>query len=110
MVLIQRLGIVHAAVQPGREVLRDAHNHLDRNHAVSRQAEDAVRALQVRVGGFVVFDYGQAAYCGEEGYVVEGGVGVCALLFLLCGVCWLDDEDALDEEEHGGGVEELGWC
>ena len=62
----------------------------------------------MRVGCFIVFDYGEAAYCGEECYVVEGGVRVCALLFLLCGVRGLDDEDALDEEEHGGGVEELG--
>jgi hypothetical protein len=30
-----------------------------------------------------------------------------AFLLLLCGVCGLDNKDALDEEEKGGRVEEL---
>jgi hypothetical protein len=30
-----------------------------------------------------------------------------AFLLLLCGVCGLDNEDALDEKEEGGRVEEL---
>lgn len=34
-------------------------------------------------------------------------MGVGAFLLLLRGVCGLDDKDALDEEEEGGGVEEL---
>jgi hypothetical protein len=32
---------------------------------------------------------------------------VCAFFLLLCGVCGLDDEDALDKQEESGGVEEL---
>lgn len=109
MILVQRLRVVHPAIQSRREVLRDAHNHLHGDHAVGGQAEDAVGALQMRIGRFVVFDDREASDGGEEGDVVEGSVGVCALLFLLCRVRWLHDEDALDEEEHRGGVEELEW-
>ena len=33
---------------------------------------------------------------------------VCALLLLLRGVGWLDDEDALDKKQEGGRIQELG--
>jgi hypothetical protein len=34
-------------------------------------------------------------------------VRVCAFLLLLCGMGGLNDENALDEQEEGGGVEKL---
>ena len=56
---------------------------------------------------FIVFDHDEAGDGGEEGDVVECRVGVGALFLLLGGVCGLEDEDGLDEEEEGGGVEKL---
>ena len=53
--------------------------------------------------------YYKASYCGAECNIVQSCMSICALLLLLCGVGWLDDEDALYEEEHGGGVQELKW-
>ena len=58
----------------------------------------------------VVLDYDEAGYGGEDGEVVEGGVRVGALFLLLGCVGGLEDEDGLDEEEDGGGVEELNSC
>ena len=62
----------------------------------------------VAILDFVVLDDDESGDGGEEGYVVQGGVGVGALFLLFGRVGWLEDEDALDEEEDGGGVEELG--
>lgn len=69
-----------------------------------------MRGLEVRAGvvEFVVLDDDQPGDGGEEGDVVQGAVRVGALFLLLRGVGWLEDEDGLDEEEEGGGVEELG--
>ena len=91
------------------EVLRDTDNGLQGRQDVCDQAKDGVRRLEVRsvVADLVVFDHDQAGESGEQGDVVEGGVRVGALFLLGGCVGWLDDEDALDEEEEGGGVEEL---
>ena len=59
---------------------------------------------------FVVLDYDEAGDGREDGEVVEGGVRVGALFLLLGCVGGLKDEDGLDEEEDGGGVEELNSC
>lgn len=55
----------------------------------------------------VVLDDDQACNGGGRGDIVESGVRVGALLLLLRGVGGLKDKDSLDEEEDGGGVEEL---
>lgn len=55
----------------------------------------------------VVFNDHQTRDGSQKCDVVESGVSVRALLFLLRGVRGLEDEDALNEEEHGGGVKEL---
>ena len=62
-----------------------------------------MRGLEVlaAVVDFVVLDYDQTGNRREEGDVVERGVCVCSLLFLLCCVGWLEDEDGLDEEQDG---------
>jgi hypothetical protein len=109
VVLVQLLRILHPAVQRGHKVLRDADDRLDEDQDVGDEAEDGVRRDKVRaaVADLVVFDHDQAGEGGEERDVVEGGVRVGALFLLRGCVGWLDDEDALDEEDEGGGVEEL---
>ena len=109
VVFIQRLRVLHATVYVRREVLRDAHNQLQDDHDVGHQAKDGVGGDEVVavVVEFVVLDHDQAGDGGEEGDVVESGVRVGALFLLLGSVGWLEDEDALDEEEHCCGVEEL---
>jgi hypothetical protein len=108
VVLVQLLRILHPAVQRGHKVLRDADDRLDEDQDVGDEAEDGVRRDKVRaaVADLVVFDHDEAGEGGEEGDVVEGGVRVGALFLLRGCVGRLDDEDALDEEEEGGGVEE----
>jgi hypothetical protein len=59
------------------------------------------------VADLVVFNHNQSSDGCQKGNVVQGGVRICAFLLLLCGVSGLDNEDALDEEEERGGVEEL---
>jgi hypothetical protein len=109
VVLVQLLRILHSAVQRGHKVLSDSDDRLDEDQDVGDEPEDGVRGDEVgaAVADLVVFDYDEAGEGGEEGDVVEGGVRVGAFLLLFGGVGWLDDEDALDEEDEGGGVEEL---
>ena len=109
MVLIQCFRLLHAAINPGREVLRDPHHGLQDDQDVGDEAEDGVRALEVDapVVELVVLDDHQPGHGGEERDVVQRGVRVGALFLLLGRVCWLENEDGLDEEEEGGGVEEL---
>jgi hypothetical protein len=59
------------------------------------------------VADLIVFNYNQSGDGCQKGDVVECGVRIRAFLLLLCGVSGLDNEDALDEEEERGGVEEL---
>lgn len=47
------------------------------------------------VGDFVVFDYYERGEKGEDGEGVEEGVDVCAEVFLVGGVRWLEEEDGL---------------
>jgi hypothetical protein len=55
---------------------------------------------------FRVLDNDQAGHSCQQRNVVERSMRDCALLLLLCGVRWLQDEDALDKEEEGGGIDE----
>lgn len=64
--------------------------------------------MSVAVFDFVVLDDDQSCDGGEDSDVVERGVCECSLLLLFTCVGRLEDEDALDEEQDGGGVEELG--
>ena len=109
VVLVQLLRILHSAVKRRHKVLGDSDDSLDEHQDVGYEAEDGVRRDEVRtaVADLVVFDHDQAGEGGEQGDVVEGGVRVGALFLLGGCVGWLDDEDTLDEEEEGGGVEEL---
>ena len=109
VVLVQLLRILHSAVKRRHKVLGDSDDSLDEHQDVGYEAEDGVRRDEVRtaVADLVVFDHDQAGEGGEQGDVVEGGMRVGALFLLGGCVGWLDDEDALDEEEEGGGVEEL---
>lgn len=60
-----------------------------------------MRAVVVK---FVVLDDDEACDGCEDSYIVEGCVRVGALFLLGGGVGRLEDEDALNEEEEGGGV------
>lgn len=88
MPLVQLLGVVLAAVESGREVLRQTHHRLDQDQDVSYQAEDRVGRDEVGavVGDFVVFDDYEAGDGRQEGDGVEGGVRDCAGAFLFCRV------------------------
>lgn len=109
MVFVQSLRIVDAPVESRREVLRYPDDRLQRDEDVGYQSQDGVRGFEVRAAMvyFVVFDDDEAGDGGEHGYIVQRRVRVCPLLLLCGGVRRLEDEDALDEEEDGGGVEEL---
>jgi hypothetical protein len=109
VVLVQFLRIVDSAVQRGYKVLRDSDDRLDEDEDIGDQPEDGVGGHEVRavVADLVVLDHDEAGEGGEQRDVVEGGVRVGAFFLLLGCVGWLDDEDALDEEDEGGGVEEL---
>lgn len=109
MVLIQLLGVCFAAVELRNKVLRNAHDSLQGRQDVCDQAKDGVRRLEVCsvVADLVVLDHDQSGDGCQERNIVEGCVSVGAFFLLLCGVCGLDHEDALDEEEERGGVEEL---
>jgi len=63
-----------------------------------------VRGLKVCavVVELVVLDDDQTCNGCQDRDIVERGVRVCALLLLLRGMGWLENENALDEEEDGG--------
>lgn len=65
--------------------------------------------MRAVVRELVVLDDDEAGDGGKDGDIVEGGVGVGAFPLLLGGVSGLEDEDAFDEEQYGGGVEELAF-
>jgi len=68
---------------------------------VDAQAETAVDGGEVGavVGGFVVDDHGEAGEEGEDAEEVEDGVDVGAGGLLGGGVCGLDDENSLCDQE-----------
>ena len=87
----------------------DADHSLQSSEDVGDQAEDGVRRHEVCavVADLVVLDHDQSGDGCQERDIVESRMRVCAFFLLLCGVCGLDDEDALDKQEESGGVEEL---
>lgn len=109
MILVKLLGVVHTAVELRDKVLRDTDHRLQRCEDVCEQAQDGMRRLEVCsiVADLVVLDHDQSGDGCQECDIVESRVCVCAFLLLFCGVRGLDDEDALNEEEEGGRVEEL---
>ena len=109
MVLVERFRVVLASVEPGQEELCQAHHGLRPDKDIRDEAQYGVRRLEVlpAVADLVVLDDDQPCDGGEGCDIVERGVDVGALFLLLRGVGRLEDEDALDEEEDGGGVQEL---
>lgn len=109
MVLVKLLGVFHTAVELWDEVLRDTDHRLQGREDVCEQAKDGMRRHEVCsiVANLVVLDNDKSGDGCEECDIVESRVCVCAFLLLFCGVRRLDDEDALNEEEEGSGVEEL---
>ncbi len=109
VVLVDRLGVVHASEHAGQVVLRDADEGLQEEEDVGDEAEDGVRGLEVQavVVDLVILDDDEAGEEGEDGGEVEDGVDVGALLLLLGGVGRLQEEDGLRGEEYPGGIEEL---
>lgn len=67
-----------------------------------------MRGFEVRatVRDLVVFDHDQAGDEEHDAYVIERGVYICTLLLLSAGVCWLDEENALRDEQQTRGVQE----
>ena len=89
--------------------MSDANHSLQSREDVRDQAEDSVRRHEVRavVADLVVLDHDQSSDGCEERDIVESCMRVCTFLLLLRGVCRLNHEDALNEQEESGGVEEL---
>lgn len=109
MVLVKLLSVGLAAIELGHEELRDSNHSLQSSEDVCDQAKDGMRRHEVCsiVADLVVLDHDQSGDGCEECDIVESRVCVCSFLLLFSGVRGLDDEYALDEEEKGGGVEEL---
>jgi len=101
VVLIHGLSILHAAKEAWGVVLRETEQRLGDEEAVSDQAEDSVRRLEVcpAVRNLVVFDDDQAGDEAEDAAYVEGGMDDCALAFLGRSMGWLEDEDGFGCEE-----------
>ena len=68
---------------------------------------DGVEVRRSAMVEFVVFDYDEARNQGEDAGAIKEGVDGCAGLFLFGGVCGLEDENALSDEEDAGCVDEL---
>ena len=118
MILVERLCIVYTSVQSRHEELRHPDECLQPDQDVGDESEDGMRRDEVCsvVRELVVLDDYQSGNRCEERKVVECRVCVGSILLLLGSMCGLHDEDALDEEERGGGVEERvegekrKWC
>lgn len=85
VVLVNGLGVVHAAEQLRDVVLRDADEGLQDEEDVGDEAELAVLGVKVRfpAGELVVFDHNQAGDEGESAGAVENGVDIGAEFLLL---------------------------
>lgn len=109
VVLVKFLGVVDTAVELRDKVLRDTDHRLEGREDVCEQAKDGMRRFKVCsiVADLVVLDHDQSGDGCQECDIVESRVCVCAFLLLLSGVSGLDNENTLNEEEEGGGIEEL---
>lgn len=109
MILVKALSIIHTPIDPRSEVLRESDKSLQRNQDICYETQNGMRRFEVCavVVELVVFDDDKASDGCENSDIVEGCVRVGALFLLLGSVRGLEDEDALDEEEEGGGIKEL---
>ena len=109
MVLVHRLRIVHSTIEAWRKVLCNPNNRLQSHQNICHQAQYRMGRLEMSaiVIKLVVFNDDEPCDGSEYCHIVQSSVCVGSLLLLLRGVCGLQDEDALDEEENGGGVEKL---
>ena len=109
MVLVDRLGVIHATIEAREVVLRYTYQCLQHEKNIRNQPQNRVRRDEMPVsaiGDFVVLDDDEAGEEGEDGGDVQDGVDVCALMFLLGGMRRLEDEDGLGSKEDAGGVKE----
>jgi hypothetical protein len=109
VVLVNRLGIVYAAVDLWHIVLREAYERLDVYKNVKCESETCMRRLKVFVAwpGFVHFDDDEAGSQGRGAQDMEEEMRNCSCALLLRGVGWLQDKGSLDGEEEASGVEKL---
>lgn len=107
VILVHSLGVVNAAIDFGRVVLREADEGLQNQQDVRHQAKDGMDRLEVRVVTLVVDDDDQAGEQGEDAREVEDKVGIRTYTLLRRGVRWLEDENGLGNKEESSRVEEL---
>lgn len=109
MVLVNGFGIIDAAEKLRGVVLRYTDQHLKEKKDVGGETENPMGGCEMggTVGEFIIFDDDEAGEKGKKASDVQGRVDVCAELFLLGGMCRLENEDGLGYEEKAGRVEEL---
>ena len=107
VVLVHGLGIVHATVQVGGVVLREADEGLQHQDDVGDQAEAGVDRREVWVWDLVVDDDDKPGQQGQQAREIKAEVRVRAHALLGGRVRRLQDQDGLRDEEDAGGVEEL---
>lgn len=109
MVFVDALGIVYGPEDRWGVKLRHSDDGLQEEQDVSYSAKDGMGGFKVTASmrDFVVLDHDEAGEKGEGAGGVEDGVNMSALNLLLGGMGWLEEEDALSDDEDTGRVEEL---
>lgn len=109
MILVDALGLLRAPEYTGCVILGDADDGLNEEENVSDETEDGVRGYEVRagVGDLIVFNDDEGGNEGQNGGQIQDAVDVGTLLFLLGGMCGLEEEDGLGGQEDAGGIEKL---
>jgi hypothetical protein len=102
VVLVDALGLVDAAIQARRVVLREADDGLQVHEHVEGQAQDGVRRGKVLMAGpcLVQLDDDEAGGEGGRAGRVEEGVGEGARALLRGRVGRLQDQGRLDREQE----------
>lgn len=109
VVFVDGLGIVHTSIDARGVVLRYSHNSLNCKKNIRNQSKDAVRGGEVgaSMGKFVVLNYYESGEEGQNGGAICDGVYVGAEVFLLRGMCRLEDQDGLRAQKQASGVKQL---
>lgn len=109
MVFVDALGIFYGPKDRWGVKLRDPDDGLQEEQDVGNNAKDGMGGFEVhaRMRDFIVLDHYEAGDKGEGAGGVEDGVDMSALHLLLRGMRWLEEEDALSDEEDTGRIKEL---
>ena len=101
MILINPLRILQPAIQTRRIILRNPHNRLHTKQNIRQQSQNCMRALEMRsrMRDLVVFYNYESRQQSEDGETVGHCVDTGSRMFLLGGVCGLQDQDRLRCEQ-----------